>query len=98
LQDTYRRLRPLNFSKDVLEPIAVHFPAAISVLPVLRVTWSDWGSRQRLLETKQIIDQLAESRMTKPLETFASAARSASEAAASQSYGAHVNVNRDIRP
>ncbi len=56
IQEIYRHLRPLNFSKDILESIAARFPASISVLPVLGVTWSDWGSPQRLLESKKSLD------------------------------------------
>lgn len=52
VKEIYRDLRPLNFSKDILEKIPTHFPSAVAVLPVLGVTWSDWGSPQRLLETK----------------------------------------------
>jgi mannose-1-phosphate guanylyltransferase len=56
LQEIYRNLRPLNFSKDILEKIAARFLAAISVLPVLQVTWSDWGAPQRLLEMKKSLE------------------------------------------
>jgi mannose-1-phosphate guanylyltransferase len=42
VQQIYRDLRALNFSTDILEKIATRFPASISVLPVLQVTWSDW--------------------------------------------------------
>ncbi|MGH7810691.1 MAG: sugar phosphate nucleotidyltransferase, partial [Candidatus Binatia bacterium] len=55
LRKIYLQLRPLNFSKEILEKIAVRFPGAISVLPVLQVTWSDWGSPQRLIEMKESI-------------------------------------------
>ena len=64
IQEVYGRLRPLNFSKDLLEKIAARFPASISVLPVLRVTWSDWGSPQRLLEMKQIVSRLPKAYQT----------------------------------
>jgi mannose-1-phosphate guanylyltransferase len=56
MQEIYADLPPLNFSKDILEKIAVRGPAAISVLPVLRVTWSDWGSPERLLALKKPLD------------------------------------------
>lgn len=56
VKEIYRNLRPLNFSKDILEKITAHCPATISVLPVLRVTWSDWGSPQRLLEMKKSLE------------------------------------------
>ncbi len=55
IEEIYRQLPPLNFSKDILERITVHFPAAISVLPVLQVTWSDWGSPRRIGEIKEAI-------------------------------------------
>ena len=56
IREIYRTLHPLNFSKDILEKIAARFPATISVLPVLQVTWSDWGSPQRLAETKRAME------------------------------------------
>ncbi len=49
----YRELEPLNFSKGILEKIAVIFPEAVSVLPVLQVFWSDWGSPQRIMQVQQ---------------------------------------------
>jgi mannose-1-phosphate guanylyltransferase len=60
LRELYLHLRPLNFSKDMLEKIAVRFPGSISVLPVFQVTWSDWGSPQRLIETKRFIERRVE--------------------------------------
>jgi mannose-1-phosphate guanylyltransferase len=57
IQEIYRSLPPLNFSKDILEKIAARFPAAISVLPVFQVTWSDWGSPQRLADTKRALER-----------------------------------------
>lgn len=57
VQQIYRDLRALNFSTDILEKIATRFPASISVLPVLQVTWSDWASQRRLAETKRSIER-----------------------------------------
>ena len=71
VKEIYRNLRPLNFSKDILEKIATRFPAAISVLPVLQVTWSDWGAPQRLLE----INQSLELHVKAPLPARASQSR-----------------------
>jgi mannose-1-phosphate guanylyltransferase len=62
IQEIYRHLQPLNFSKDILEKIAVRFPGSISVLPVLQVTWSDWGSPERLIEIRRSIQPPAESK------------------------------------
>lgn len=52
IEEIYRTLEPMNFSKDILEKIAARESGAILVLPVLQVTWSDWGSPQRLLAMK----------------------------------------------
>jgi mannose-1-phosphate guanylyltransferase len=64
VREVYGRLRPLNFSKDLLEKIAANSPSSISVLPVLHVTWSDWGSPQRLREMKQVLNRLPKAHQT----------------------------------
>jgi mannose-1-phosphate guanylyltransferase len=51
VRQIYRDLSSLNFSKDILEKIAVHAPRAVIVLPVLQVSWSDWGTCDRLSKT-----------------------------------------------
>lgn len=51
LRDTYNRLNTVNFSKELLEPIAQKHPARLTVLPVTNVAWSDWGSESRIVET-----------------------------------------------
>jgi len=56
IAEIYRAVPPLNFSKDILEKIAVRASGMISVLPVLQVTWSDWGSPQRLLAAKRSLE------------------------------------------
>ncbi|HWP24653.1 MAG TPA: sugar phosphate nucleotidyltransferase [Candidatus Binatia bacterium] len=48
LAELYGGLEPLNFSSGFLEKIAAEKAEALSVLPVLQVRWSDWGSPQRL--------------------------------------------------
>jgi mannose-1-phosphate guanylyltransferase len=53
IEEIYRTLEPMNFSKVFLERIALVSPDVISVLPVLRVFWSDWGSPQRLSWVRQ---------------------------------------------
>jgi len=55
IDDVYRALEPINFSKGFLEKISKVYPGTISVLPVLHVFWSDWGSPQRLLESQQLL-------------------------------------------
>ena len=49
-QRTYDGLQPVNFSKELLEPIARERLADLRVLPVQDVTWSDWGSEVRVME------------------------------------------------
>ncbi len=43
----YARMRPANFSRDVLEPGG----EALAVLPVQGVLWSDWGTPERVVRT-----------------------------------------------
>jgi hypothetical protein len=49
INEVYGKLEPANFSKQILERIAVDYPKSISVLPVREVLWSDLGSRERVL-------------------------------------------------
>lgn len=56
IEEIYRTLEPMNFSKDILAKIAARGTGGIAVLPVLQVTWSDWGSPQRLLAMKNSLN------------------------------------------
>jgi mannose-1-phosphate guanylyltransferase len=58
LRDTYDRLETVNFSKDLLEPIAQKYPTRLAVLPVTNVAWSDWGSESRIVETLKRIGRV----------------------------------------
>jgi mannose-1-phosphate guanylyltransferase len=49
IDEVYKTLEPANFSKQIMERIAVGYPKSISVLPVREVFWSDLGSRERVL-------------------------------------------------
>jgi mannose-1-phosphate guanylyltransferase len=49
-QETYRRLPPINFSKEILEPVARDRCAKLIAVPVRHVLWSDWGSESRIME------------------------------------------------
>jgi hypothetical protein len=49
LEREYRRMEPVNFSKEFLEFLALSDPASLSVLPVPDLGWSDWGSERRIL-------------------------------------------------
>ena len=57
VESVYQTLAPMNFSKGFLEKIAATDPAAISVLPVLEVFWSDWGSPERLNKVLELLGQ-----------------------------------------
>ena len=46
----YEQLKPVNFSKEIIEKIADRHPKSIAVLPVRDVFWSDLGSRERVLQ------------------------------------------------
>jgi mannose-1-phosphate guanylyltransferase len=55
VNEIYRTLEPMNFSKVFLERLAAVSPELISVLPVLQVSWSDWGSPERLLRAQELL-------------------------------------------
>jgi mannose-1-phosphate guanylyltransferase len=55
VDEVYRKLEPVNFSKGILEKIAVIFPETISTLPVLQVFWSDLGSPQRVMQVQETL-------------------------------------------
>jgi mannose-1-phosphate guanylyltransferase len=48
IERVYRTLPSSNFSKDILETLPVEFRRSLVVLPVRGVTWSDWGTHERL--------------------------------------------------
>ena len=55
VENTYRCMAPLNFSKDIMEAIALHYRSCLSLVPVKGVLWSDWGSDSRILRLLQNI-------------------------------------------
>ncbi len=48
LEAVYHELSPINFSTAVLEVLPFEYRQDLLVLPVRGVTWSDWGSADRL--------------------------------------------------
>jgi len=48
IQEAYARMMPLNLSKDLFESLGPADRGTLSVLPVRGVTWSDWGSEDRI--------------------------------------------------
>jgi len=67
----YEQIAPMNFSKDFLEKLSAQMPTAITVLPVLQVYWSDWGSPARLAQTLELLEPKHQSAapLTPALET-----------------------------
>ena len=53
IQDVYRRMEAVNFSKGLLEKFAVDECARLLVLAVRGVRWSDWGSERRITAALQ---------------------------------------------
>ncbi|HEY7166493.1 MAG TPA: sugar phosphate nucleotidyltransferase [Candidatus Binatia bacterium] len=49
IEEVYREIPSINFSKEILENLSLRHRRALLVLPVSGVTWSDWGVSDRLL-------------------------------------------------
>lgn len=49
-QEIYQDLPPINFSKEILEPLARDFPSRLVTFPMRNILWSDWGSESRVME------------------------------------------------
>jgi mannose-1-phosphate guanylyltransferase len=58
VRDIYRRLKPINFSKEFLEPMVKSYPSSLVALPVDDLLWSDWGSASRIREVLKKIGRL----------------------------------------
>ena len=57
VESLYEKIAPMNFSSDFLEKVSHANPAAIAVLSVLGVYWSDWGSPKRLVQTLEHLEK-----------------------------------------
>ena len=53
VEETYKNIEPLNFSRGILENLPLLNSVSLSVLPVKGVYWSDLGSERRLLGALQ---------------------------------------------
>jgi mannose-1-phosphate guanylyltransferase len=51
IEQVYQNLPAINLSKGVLEVLPFEYRQALAVLPVRGVTWSDWGTSDRLSST-----------------------------------------------
>jgi mannose-1-phosphate guanylyltransferase len=50
VEEIYAQLRPVNLSKEILEPFVQAHPSKVLAMPVRGVLWSDWGTETRVLE------------------------------------------------
>jgi mannose-1-phosphate guanylyltransferase len=53
MEEIYRKMKPWNFSREMLEILPSCNSLRLSVLPMRGVFWSDWGSEIRLLSDLQ---------------------------------------------
>jgi mannose-1-phosphate guanylyltransferase len=51
VNQVYQDLQPINFSRGVLEVLPFEYRQGLAVLAVQGVTWSDWGTSDRLSST-----------------------------------------------
>jgi mannose-1-phosphate guanylyltransferase len=49
IEKSYRKMEPVNFSKDLLEGFDLHSRSQLFVVRMKGVFWSDWGSEDRVL-------------------------------------------------
>jgi mannose-1-phosphate guanylyltransferase len=54
-EQVYQKLPSLNFSKGLLEALPFEHRGSLLVLPVRGVTWSDWGTSDRLSNTLNLL-------------------------------------------
>lgn len=69
VQEIYDGLETVNFSKELLEPMARQHPARLAVLPVSNVGWSDWGSESRIVNTLRRIGRVPQSVFVSPVSS-----------------------------
>jgi len=51
IAEIYGEMEAVNFSRGVLEPVSRLEASPLLVLPVRGVSWSDWGSEQRIVKS-----------------------------------------------
>ena len=50
VRNIYQQLKPMNFSREFLEPMVKHYPSSLVALPVRDLLWSDWGTASRIID------------------------------------------------
>jgi mannose-1-phosphate guanylyltransferase len=58
IQEAYGSMEPVNFSGDVLQLLVERHPSRFLVLPVKGVSWSDWGSEDRIKKTLEKVARI----------------------------------------
>ena len=66
LESIYRGMPTRNFSSDLLQQI----PDQVGVVELRKVTWSDWGRPERILETLQTLGKSPSFPVTAPVSGF----------------------------
>ncbi|MBI4526847.1 MAG: NTP transferase domain-containing protein [Deltaproteobacteria bacterium] len=70
VEEAYRQMEPVNFSKGVLEVLPQRSPRSLLTLPVRGVHWSDWGSSRRVVSVLSRTGYLARVRGVAERELF----------------------------
>lgn len=60
VEEVYRALEPVNFSKGLLEALSAQYSSHLGVLPIQGVRWSDWGSEGRIESILQTMNPMAD--------------------------------------
>lgn len=78
VEDVYRTIESVNFSKGLLETISAQYSSSLGVLPVRGVLWSDWGSERRIKNILRTMDPTSPSEgpMIRPLIVRGGSSRS----------------------
>ena len=50
VRNIYQQLKPMNFSREFLEPLVKNYPSSLVALPVPDLLWSDWGTASRIVD------------------------------------------------
>ena len=58
VRNIYQRLKPMNFSKEFLEPMVKNYPSSLVALPIRDLLWSDWGTASRVIDVLGKIGQV----------------------------------------
>ncbi len=58
IEEVYRHLQPMNFSKDLIESLNIHSRNQLYVIPMKDVLWSDWGSQARIVSVIKKLQSL----------------------------------------